>query len=470
MRVLWLCNFMLPVVAEHLGLEATNKEGWLSGLLSAIVNRTETNDITLAVAFPVGKEQDGYEEVLSIPMENARETLISRIEGKHGKQYAKLHVYGFYEDTAHPENYDVSLEERLKRITDSFQPDVVHIYGTEYPHTLAMCQAFERKDRILIGIQGLVSVYANAFYANMNEKTINTVTFRDFVKGDSLRKQQQKYEMRGQYEILAVKLAGNITGRTAWDKHYTSKWNPLATYYHMNETLRSNFYEGDSVWDYENCEKHSIFLSQGNYPIKGLHYMLLALPGILKKYPDAKVYVAGDSIIKSSIKISAYGKYIRDIIKREHLEDHVVFLGSLNAAEMKERYLRSHTFVCPSSIENSPNSLGEAMILGVPCISARMGGVESIFRGGEDGILYPGFATSKNSFDNTCDEKETEEEKLENNVKALQKAVLEMWSDEVKMMAFSRNARSHAKITHDRAINYHKMTEIYSKIAKDSKN
>ena len=470
MRVLWLCNFMLPVVAEHLGLEATNKEGWLSGLLSAILQRGQNNDIELAVAFPVSKEQDGYQEVLKLPLENARETLNSRMEGKHGAQYASLHVYGFYEDTMHPEDYDVSLEARLKRITDDFVPDVVHIYGTEYPHTLAMCQAFENKNRILIGIQGLVSVYANAFFANMDEKTIKSVTFRDLVKGDSLRKQQQKYEMRGQYEILAVKLAGHVTGRTAWDKHYTEKWNPLAAYHHMNETLRSNFYDAETVWDYEKCEKHSLFLSQGNYPIKGLHYMLLALPGILKKYPDAKVYVAGDSIIKSPIKISAYGRYLRNIIKREHLEDKVVFLGSLNAMQMKERYVKSHTFVCPSSIENSPNSLGEAMILGVPCISAKMGGVESIFRGQEDGILYPGFATSKNSFDNTCDENAGGNEQLENIVKSLQKAVLDMWSDEDKMMAYSRNARSHAKITHDREINYQKMTEIYAKIAKDSKN
>ena len=34
MRVLWVCNIMLPVIAEALHREASNKEGWLSGLLS----------------------------------------------------------------------------------------------------------------------------------------------------------------------------------------------------------------------------------------------------------------------------------------------------------------------------------------------------------------------------------------------------------------------------------------------------
>ncbi len=452
MRVLWLCNIMLPVVAEHLGLEATNKEGWLSGLSSVILERKKNNDIELAVAFPVGEKQDGYEEIILVGG-------------------SPLHCYGFYEDTAHPEKYDSGLEERLLRITESFKPDVIHCYGTEYPHTLAMCNAYPRKERILISIQGLVSVYANTYFADIDEKTINSATFRDKLKRDTLVMQQEKFVARGHMEILAVKLAGNVTGRTAWDKHYTREWHPGVKYYHMNETLRSNFYADGTgnLWSLDACEKYSIFLSQGNYPIKGLHYMLLALPEILEVYPYAKVYVAGDSItnfrsLKDKIKISAYGNYLRKIIKRHKLEDKVIFLGRLNAQEMKERYLKSNLFVCPSSIENSPNSLGEAMILGVPCVSADVGGIPSIFRHGEDGILYPGFKTIKNSFDNMCHEKGAQEESLKKNVESLKNAVLKMWSDEGQMRRYSGNARSHARITHDKEANYRKMVEIYAKI------
>ena len=38
MRVLWVCNIMLPVIAEALHREASNTEGWLSGLLSQVVD------------------------------------------------------------------------------------------------------------------------------------------------------------------------------------------------------------------------------------------------------------------------------------------------------------------------------------------------------------------------------------------------------------------------------------------------
>lgn len=52
MKVLWLCNVMMPMIAEQLGLEASNKEGWLSGLASAMLEKGHENEIELAVAFP----------------------------------------------------------------------------------------------------------------------------------------------------------------------------------------------------------------------------------------------------------------------------------------------------------------------------------------------------------------------------------------------------------------------------------
>ena len=77
------------------------------------------------------------------------------------------------------------------------------------------------------------------------------------VKQDDLRRQQEKYVQRGVYEIEAVQRAGHITGRTGWDKKYTGEWNPQAKYHFLNETLRSNFYEG--IWRGDLCEKNSIF-------------------------------------------------------------------------------------------------------------------------------------------------------------------------------------------------------------------
>lgn len=457
MKVLWLCNVMMPMIAEQLNMEATNKEGWISGLADVVLKKRYENGIELAVAFPAPEKMfpEGHEVCMrTITVQGSR-----------------MVCYGFREDVTKPEIYDEGLEERLRKILDSFQPDIVHCFGTEYPHTLAMCRVFPKKSRLLIGIQGLCAACANAYFANLPEKVVRSVTLRDYLKKDSIAEQQQKFAQRGKMEMEAIRLTGNVTGRTEWDRYYTREWNPEANYYNMNETLRQEFY--GTEWKKEDCVPHSIFISQGDYPLKGLHYMLKAMPMILSEYPDARVYVAGNSLVKyktlkQKLKISAYGKYLRKLMRENKLTDKVIFLGRLSGAQMKEQYLKSNVFVCCSSLENSPNSLGEAMLLGMPCVSADVGGIPSMFTDGEDGILYEGFRSPLNKFDNVRNLKGNNEEQLENISKRLANAVISIWKDEEKMEQYCKNARKHAEKNHNRERNYAKMTEIYTRMIMQS--
>ncbi len=474
MKVLWLCNIMLPVIAEQLHMEASNKEGWLSGLADALLKRRQENGIELSVAFPAGKifpkEWKSFPEVWKAAVGEEKEIrnqaqLWSRGIYKTviGTPKGEIVCYGFGEDVGHAEVYDRTLEERLKNIVEDAEPDLVHCFGTEYPHTLAMCRVFPRKDRILAGLQGLCTLYAEAYNANLPEHVIRSVTFRDYVKQDSLVRQKEKFIRRGEMEREAIGLAGNITGRTEWDREFSAKWNPESIYFHMNETLRKEFY--GPVWDVDKCIPHSIFVSQGDYPLKGLHYVLSALPAILAEYPDAKVYVAGNSVtrcgtLKERLKLSAYGKYLIKLMEENGLEERVTFLGRLDAAQMRDRYLVSHLYLCPSALENSPNSLGEAMLLGMPCVSADVGGISSLFTGGEDGILYQGFQMGAEVL--TLGAKREADRISE----SLAEAVIGMWGNPGRMREYCTSARKRALQTHDRDKNYRRLIEIYDKISK----
>ena len=64
------------------------------------------------------------------------------------------------------------------------------------------------------------------------------------------------------------------------------------------------------------------------------------------------------------------------------------FTGTLTESQMITEYLNAHLFICPSSIENSPNSLGEAQLLGVPVIAAYVGGTPDMIEHNETGLLY----------------------------------------------------------------------------------
>ncbi len=421
MRVLWVCNQCIPVIAKHLNIEMPNKEGWLTGLSEKILSDPERN-IELGVCFNTDREHASY---------------VGEFEVK---------AYGYCEEAANAWKYNENLEKHFAGIIEDFKPDLIHIFGTEYSHTLAVCRAAKDSSKILIGIQGLCDVYAKHYFDGLPEDVIESATLRDRLKKDGLKEQKRKFELRGGNEKEAVKIAGNITGRTDWDKEHTSKMNPDAEYFFMNETLRSPFYEGK--WDIEKCEKHSIFVSQGDYPIKGLHILLRALPEIKKACPDVKVYVAGNKItgedsLKKRILIGSYGKYILKLIKDGNLKENVVFTGPLNAEKMKERYLKSNVFLSPSVMENSPNSVGEAMLLQMPLITSDVGGVRNLLNE-EEGYLYP-----------SLDEK------------ALVDAVIDCFSkngsEEQKNMCAKAGKRS--RITHDAKTNYKRLLEIYESIA-----
>ena len=71
------------------------------------------------------------------------------------------------------------------------------------------------------------------------------------------------------------------------------------------------------------------------------------------------------------------------------MEENIKFTGYLNAEKYKEELLKSNVYVQASSVENSSNSLGEAMILGVPCVASYVGGTPDMLIDKEEGFLYP---------------------------------------------------------------------------------
>lgn len=441
MRVLWICNIMLPRIAEKLGQEVNNKEGWIVGLMEAVLayNASNADDtVQLGIAFPIAKGAEFLQDALVI------------------NQDYDLPFYGFRENVLGADHYDLEIEADMKRILDHFKPDMIHCFGTEYPHTLAAVKTFARPERTLIGIQGLCRVCAGGYMANLPQKIVKSVTFRDLVKKDTLLMQQRKFEGRGQWELASVQGTGHVTGRTQFDQYWTSKWNPKAKYHVMNETLRKEFYSGD--WSLKHCVRHRVFISQGDYPLKGLHYMLLAMPQILKIYPDTEVYVAGNSLlrgkdIKGRLKISTYGLYLEKLMAKYQLTDKVHFLGKLTAKQMKEQYLKSHVFACVSSIENSPNSLGEAMLLGTPIVTADVGGVPSMITP-EECTMFEGFRM----------EKAEDPQELAAISERLAEALCQVFAEDEMALSKAQKAKEHAKRTHDSVANNKRLIEIYQEI------
>lgn len=414
MKILWLCNIMLPKIASHLQKSVPNVGGWLTGLSDSLLTKS---DVELIICFP-----------------DNQKIMQGNVDGLKYYSFVKKNIV----------KYDFENENYFREILENEKPDIVHIFGTEYPHSLEMVNAFNSPKRTIINIQGLVSVYSQHFFASLPFSVIHRYSFKDFIKGKNLVGQRNDFIKRGKFEELALKNVDNIIGRTEWDKACTKFINYEATYYHCNESLRNEFYMHD--WSLEKCEKFSIFLSQANYPIKGLHRMLDALKIVMKYYPNTKLYIAGSNItgnktVKEKIAISSYGLFLNKIIKKNNMSNNIMFLGNLNEHEMCTRYLNSHIFVCPSSIENSPNSVGEAMILGVPTITSDVGGVKNLLNHGEEGYIFPS-----------------------DEAYMLAYYILEIFSNDNIAIKVSKNAKIKASQIHNRNQNNIQLVNIYKNV------
>lgn len=363
MKLLWITNFLFPEISAAIGIEHKYPNGWT---YSAARLLQENNEYEFAVAAlgPVKrlvKKEIGAFTYYVLP--NTRKT---------GKAYHK-YIGGFF-----------------RQVNADFQPDIVHLYGTEYPHSFAYLSTNVRN--VVISIQGLVGAYAKYFLGGISHKTVyKHLTFHDVVR-KNLIQQQRDFVKKGLLEKKCLESVYYIEGRTSWDKAISTSINPKAEYFHCPRILRDIFYTS-SKWAYDKCEKHSIFISQSHYPIKGGHIVFEALPLIKRKYPDAHIVVGGvsctnHSTFKEKLYYSGYGKYLNKLVDKLGIKDDIVYTGSLNAEQMCHQYLMANVYICPSSIENSPNSVAEAQILGVPLIASYTGGTPDMVTHGVSGYLY----------------------------------------------------------------------------------
>ena len=362
MKVLWISNIVFPEALSLLKGEGALKSsgGWLIGAAETLV-KFHGIDLTVAA---VSKDV----------------SRLTRLEGQRITYY--LLPYG--KGNTRP-NRD--YEPMWRQVRDAVAPDVVHIHGTEFSHGLAFLSACGNKG-VCVSIQGLVSAYYPYYCGGIPLKEIClSATPASLLRGGILRG-RRSFKRRGECEKEIIRRTDHIIGRTSWDRARTWAIHPQAEYHHGGETLREEFYTGER-WSYDGCRRHSLFLSQADYPIKGLHMVLKALPLIRNFYPDVQVRIAGTNTIRGNrlierLKMSDYGRIVRKRIKEYRLQNCVTFTGALDGAGMREEYLHSNVFVCPSAIENSPNSLAEAQILGVPVIASYVGGVPDMMKGDEE--------------------------------------------------------------------------------------
>ena len=364
MKVLWVSLVKFPPLCEHLGESAPAHCGWLYSSAKAMLRLM--SEVQLGV-----------------------------IVYSYGKKYEKYDIEGVTYYLVPTSSMDKTSMKQIaccKKAIADFNPDLIHIHGTEHSLAKAVCMANERNIRVVANIQGLAGGIMKFADGGLSlwEKWTN-VTLLDFYRGSFLLNAKRSFKHRAKCENYVITHITDIVGRTQWDHDHVMSINPQLHYHFMNETLRDSFYE-EPLWNYSQCKKHTIFVSNSGSALKGAHQVLKALPIILRSFPDTIVNFCGSSVMSNSPKeilhFQGYHLYLRRLVKRLRLQGHVRFLGPLSEAQMKQQFLDANVYVMPSAIENSPNSLCEAQMLGTPVIASYCGGTPTLLIDGQTGYFY----------------------------------------------------------------------------------
>jgi len=113
---------------------------------------------------------------------------------------------------------------------------------------------------------------------------------------------------------------------------------------------------------------------------------------------------------------------------------------------MVKNLLKANVFISASVIENSPNSVGEAMLIGTPVVTSDVGGVKNIFEHGVDGFSYQHDAPYMLAY-----------------------YIRKIFENDDLAVEFSENAKIHALKTHNKKTNMKTLLKMYNDIVNPNK-
>lgn len=282
------------------------------------------------------------------------------------------------------------------QIISEFKPDVIHILGTEGFFAHLPSWVFNGR-KTVISVQGIISACAENYDGGLSSYDLRGTWLSYPVLRYGLTVGREKdfwKRVRSRLEVETMQRHANFIGRTDFDFAWVRSINPKARYFRVNESMRPEFYGANR--DCSVTRKHVIYCGGAtSYPLKGGHIVLKALAFVKNRYSDVVLRIANSESLREDIalhkrlKFGPYTLYLRRLIKELKLEEHVTLLPPLSGNEVRTELEEAMLFVLPSFCENSPNALAEAMLVGTPVISAAVGGVCSMIRNNETGLLVP---------------------------------------------------------------------------------
>ena len=360
MRVLYLLNNQQDSITEFASPNINLP--WVDALLDKLVT---CESISIALAVPVNKysvqkiQKNGI-TVYGLP--NPKENNIFK------KAYKRF--------TRAADNFKTNSS--IPQVINDFEPDIVQVFGSENSFGLIAKQI---NKPVIIHIQGYLFVLQRKWFTGISKwEQFRYASIKDLLLMRGCYHDSFTFRKKAETSAIIMKNCDYFMGRTNFDKGIASLISPGSRYFHCEEFLRKEFF--DIQWNFPLQNEITCISILKGACYKGIDLLIEVLL-ILKKH-------SGKSFKLKICGVSANEEIIRILKKKYNKEINLInieFLGKLSAEGIVRQLCDSNFYIHPSYVENSPNSICEAMALGMPVIATNVGGVSSIVEDEVEGIL-----------------------------------------------------------------------------------
>jgi glycosyltransferase involved in cell wall biosynthesis len=361
MRVLWFVNVPIPPIGVALPSpgDYVGSGWWISWLAAALRRRAE---IDLHIAW-------GHE---------GRYHNVARIDS-----HCTVEVFPLWRASVAPTPGSVTpglggmfslLTKRFPTgahaVVERVKPDLIHIHGTEGP-----CASLLERVAIpsLVSIQGSPGDWAVRYWggADWAAKIRNPRNWKNYLQ----------FVLAGQRETRMLKHVKAIHGGTSWDRRFARRTAPQASFHHAVAAVGPDFFRVRHLVGAGSDREKVVMTAFSPQPYKGAELVINAVASLRRSGHRVRLVLAG------SCPPKGWG---REILRAAHSAGPgaVEITGYLQPRALSERLAAADVYVLPSYIENAPNTLLEAMCVGVPCVAARVGGVASMLQDGVEGLIF----------------------------------------------------------------------------------
>jgi glycosyltransferase involved in cell wall biosynthesis len=250
-------------------------------------------------------------------------------------------------------------------IIKTFNPDIIHVWGTESIHP-GLIKILSNKKIVILEIQGLLGPISDFIYAGLNGKEIfETIGLKEILKLNTLyhiKKQMNKWSFVEKEIITNSKY---ICAPSEWMRMHIMFINQTAKIFQNHLPVRLAINNAQK-WMFK--KNYKIFMSSAySSSFKGFHIAIKALFHVKKIFPTISLRIAGPHI-KIGIRKDGYINFVEQLILKYDLTDNVIWLGEIGESEIVNELQNANIMLLPSFVESYGAAHAEAMFVGTPCV------------------------------------------------------------------------------------------------------